>query len=590
MTRNGTISTLTTAVALLALSGVATPARAEQISEARIRELIKQAADRAVTGDSGTQQPVSTAAGDARPVVRLTLDEAVKFALDLNLDIAVQRLNPEINDIAVASINSFYHPSLTSTIGQSATNGTPQNILQLSNGGGGTNTNVLTYNGGLAQSLKKGGGSFQVTLNNGRNRSNSNNTLFNPAFNSTWSGIYTQPLLRNFRIDSTRQQLAVTRLNRDISDVQLRATITNTLSNVRNAYWDYVFAVEAVEVAQKSLELASKLVQDNQTRVEIGTMAPIDVVQAQSEQATRRQALVTAQSTMRTTELALKRLIVSGTQDPNWAARIDPTDRPDFRAEPIDIDAAVRRALSERTDLEIAKKNIDSNDVTLRYLVDQMKPQADLQATYGLAGIGGPYQVRDTSVIGSQVNKTEPGGIADAFSSLFRSQYPRWTVAMNISYPLGLSSQQASVARARVQLNQVQAQMKQIELQVATDVTNAAIQAQNTAEAVQASQAARELSQKKLEAEQSKFEVGMSTNYFVVQAQRDLSDAQNSELRAILNYRKSLVELERLQQTTLQNLSITVINAGGGGTAAGATTRTGGTGTGGPGGGGGGGQ
>jgi outer membrane protein len=127
------------------------------------------------------------------------------------------------------------------------------------------------------------------------------------------------------------------------------------------------------------------------------------------------------------------------------------------------------------------------------------------------------------------------------------------------------------VARARVQLTQVQAQMKQIELQVATDVTNAAIQAQNTAESVQAAQAARELAQKKLEAEQSKFEVGMSTNYFVVQAQRDLSDAQNSELRAILNYRKSLVEFERLQSTTLQSLGITLINAGGG---AGTTTTT----------------
>jgi outer membrane protein TolC len=110
----------------------------------------------------------------------------------------------------------------------------------------------------------------------------------------------------------------------------------------------------------------------------------------------------------------------------------------------------------------------------------------------------------------------------------------------------------------------VEAQLKQIELQVATDVTNAAIQAQTTAEAVQAAQAARELAQKKLEAEQSKFEVGMSTNYFVVQAQRDLRDTQNSELRAVLNYRKALVELERLQQTTLSNLGITVINAAGG--------------------------
>jgi outer membrane protein len=563
MTRTRSISKLPTALALVVAGAVAAPAAAQQISEARIRELIKQAAERTGTTDAGAQQPFSPV-GDTRPVVRLTLDEAVKFALDRNLDISVQRLNPEINDIAIASISSVYHPNLTSTINQSSTNDVPRNILQLSSGGQGTNTDNLLYNGGIAQNLKWGGGSLQVTLNNGRNKSNSNTNLFNPAFTSTWSGIYTQPLLRNFRIDSTRQQLAVTRLNRDISDVQLRATITNTLSNVRNAYWDYVFAVQAVEVALKSLELASKLVQDNQTRVEIGTMAPIDVVQAQSEQATRRQALVTAQSTMRTAELALKRLIVNGTQDPNWIAQIDPTDRPDFRAEPVDIEAAVRRALSERTDLEIAKKNIQANDVTLKYLQDQMRPQADFQATYGLAGIGGPYQERDTSVIGGNVNKTVPGGIADAFSTLLRNNYPRWTLGVNVSYPLGVSSQEASVARARVQLNQVQAQMKQIELQIATDVTNAAIQSQNSAEAVQAAQAAREFALKKLEAEQSKFEVGMSTNYFVVQAQRDLSDAQNSELRQILNYRKALVELERLQQTTLQNLSITVLSAGGG--------------------------
>jgi outer membrane protein len=568
MRRNRSICML---MAALVFGALPTRGLAQQISEARIKELIKQAADPSARIPPVADPQQTPPAGTDRPLVPMSIDEAVKLALDRNLDIAVQRLNPQISDIAVASVQSFYNPSLTSTISDASTNGTPQNILQLSAGGQGTNTDVLTYNGGVAQSIPWGGGSFQVTLNNGRNRSNSNTALFNPAFTSIWSGIYTQPLLRNFRIDSTRQQLQVTKINRDISDIQLRSTITNTLSNVRNAYWDYVFAVQAVEVAQKSLDLATKLVQDNQTRVEVGTMAPIDVVQAQSEQATRRGALVTAQSIRRTTELALKRLIVAGTQDPNWNAQIDPTDRPDFRMEPIDLEAAVRRALSERSDLEIAKKNIASNDVTLKYLQDQMKPQADLQATYGLAGIGGPYQQRDTSVIGSTVTTTVPGGIADAFSTLFRSQYPRWTVAMNIAYPLGLSSQQASVARARVQLTQVQAQVKQIELQVATDVTSAAIQVQNTAESVQAAQAARELAQKKLEAEQSKFEVGMSTNYFVVQAQRDLSDAENSELRAILNYRKSLVELERLQSTTLSSLGITLINAGGGG---GATTTT----------------
>ena len=157
-----------------------------------------------------------------------------------------------------------------------------------------------------------------------------------------------------------------------------------------------------------------------------------------------------------------------------------------------------------------------------------------------------------------------PGGVNDAFSSLFNNQFPTWTAQLVMSYPLGVSTQKANAARGRVQLTQVQAQLRQVELQIATDVTNAAVTAQSNAESVQAAQAARELSQKKLEAEQSKFEVGMSTNYFVVQAQRDLSDAQNSELRAVLNYRKALVEMERVQSTTLQSLSITILNGGGG--------------------------
>src|SRR6185295_11678006 len=146
-------------------------------------------------------------------------------------------------------------------------------------------------------------------------------------------------LLRNFTIDATRRTLQVTKITRDISDVQLRATLTNTLSNVRNAYWDYVFAVQSVEVAQKSVGLAEQLVKDNQTRVEVGTMAPIDVVQAQSQAATARQNLAVARQAMLTGELALKRLIVNGTQDTNWNARIDPTDRPEFTPIAVDIEA-----------------------------------------------------------------------------------------------------------------------------------------------------------------------------------------------------------------------------------------------------------
>jgi outer membrane protein TolC len=288
------------------------------------------------------------------------------------------------------------------------------------------------------------------------------------------------------------------------------------------------------------------------------------VVQAQSQAATQVQNLVTAQGAMRTAELALKRLIVGGTQDSNWNVQLNPVDRPDFRAEPIDIDAAIRRALAERTDIDVAKKNILANDVTLKYLQDQLRPQADFVGTYGLAGLGGTQLKKDSSSVNAGVIGTIPGGYADALSTLFGQNFPRWTAQINFSYPLGLSSQQASVARARVQLSQVQAQVKQIELQVATDVTNAVINVQSGVERVQAAQSAREFAQKTLEAEQSKFEVGMSTNYNVILTQRDLATAQSNELQAILNYRKSLVELERQQQTTLTSLNVTVISTAGG--------------------------
>jgi outer membrane protein len=559
MASNRTISTLTAVFALACATAQA------QVSDARIRELVKQAADKLAQTDTSVQPPATGAPAQARPVVRLTLDEAVKLALDRNLDIAVQRLNPEINDIAIASVRSIYHPVLTSTVGPQSVTQLPTSQLQLGTGGAATVSETMTYNAGVAQSVPWGGGSLAIGLNNFRRSTNSNNALFNPQFQSAWSFAYTQPLLRNFALDTTRQQLQVTKINRDISDVQLRATITNTLSNVRNAYWDYVFAIQSVEVAQKSVGLAEQLVKDNQTRVEVGTMAPIDVVQAQSQAATARQNLAVAQQTMRTAELVLKRLIVGGTEDANWAAQLDPVDRPEFAAQTIDIEAAIRRALAERTDLDIARKNIAANDVTLRYLQDQLKPQADVAVNYIPQGVGGTQIIRQSNQqLGSSISQQIPLGITEAFSTLFRNQYPQWTAQVNFSYPLGTSAQEANVARARVQLTQVQAQVKQIELQVATDVTNAAVTVQSNVDRVQAAQAARELAEKQLEAEQSKFEVGMSTNYNVIQSQRDLATAQNNELQAILNYRKSQVELERLQQTTLQNLNITVLSAGGG--------------------------
>jgi outer membrane protein TolC len=518
----------------------------------------------------------------ARPVVNLKIDEAVQRALERNLDIAVERLNPQTFDLSLAALEANYRPTFTTSFGYRNAN---QFTTSQTAGADILNTATLTGNTGISQNFKWGGGNAAIAFNNNRVANSNRFATRNPTLNANFTASVVQPLLRGFRTDSSRATLKVTRLNQQISETQLKATLTNTLSTVRNAYWDLVYTVQAVEAAQRSFDLANRLVADNRTRVEIGTMAPIDVVQAEAEAATRRQTLVQAQANKRTAELGLKRLIVSGTEDDAWKAELNPVDRPAFTPAPVDVDAAVRQALEQRTDVSQVRQQIEINSEQLKLLSDLTMPALDLTASYGMAGIGGTQFVR--SGLGGTVTDTISGGYWDALRTLRRLDAPTWNLSVNLSYPIGTSSADANLARARIQVQQARAQIKQLELQVATEVTNAALTLESNGERVQAASVARELAEKRLDAENSKFEVGMSTNYFVVQAQRDLADAQNTELRAIADYNKSVVEFERVQQTSLSRGNITLVSGGGGGTTSTTSTaRTTGT-TGGTGGGGG---
>lgn len=496
-------------------------------------------------------------AGAAGGAVDLALDDAVARALEKNLDIAVERLSPQTYDLSLAGLLSRYRPTVSSTFGRSAVVQLPRNQLT---GGERVESSTLTYNSALSQNVRWGGGNVSVGWTNSRGDSTSTFNTFNPQFNSTLTATYVQPLLRNFGTDSTRSQIRVTNLNREISEVQLRATITNTVSSVRSAYWDLLYAREAVAVARRSLSLAEKLIEDNRVRVEFGTMAPIDVVEAQAEAATRRQQVAQAEAVWRTAELALKRLIVDGTDDPFWRAEINPIDRPLFQPEPIDVDAAIREAISKRTDITSVRRQRDINDANIALLRNQVLPSVDVVASYGLQGIGGTQLVRSSSLGGSVV-QTVPGGYRDALGLLFGRDYPNWNVQLQFSQPIGQSAAAANYERAKVQLQQTRAEVNALELQIATEVTNIALQVQSNETRVEAATAARELALQRLEAEQSKFEVGMSTNFFVVQAQRDLADAEIVKLRAELDYRKSLVDFERVQQTSLTRAGITLVSS-----------------------------
>ena len=487
----------------------------------------------------------------------LTLDDAIQRALDRNLDIAVERINPQVQDLTLAERRAAYRPILGFNTDLSSR--TNPSATQL-DGGVITETDTSNLDVSLDWPVKWGGGNLNVGFDNNRQESNNAFSSFNPSFRSVFVSQYSQPLLRGFRTDTNRTQIEVSLINRDISDIDLRQTITNTVADVENAYWELLYAVASVDVQQQALDLAEQLVRDNRARVEIGTLAPIDVVQSQSEAASRRQALAQARQTLRTAELSLKRLIVGGTEDELWDARLAPSDSPQLSRPPIDLEGAVRNALAQRTDLGRAQRQQDINELNVRSLHNNTLPVLDLVGTFQLQGQGGDLLIR--SGLGGETALTIPGGYTDAITQIGNARFPVWNVGLQLSYPLGTSSQDAAVERARLQVRQTEAQLRQLELTVATEVTNAAVQIESVQERVAAATAARELAEQQLDAEESKFEVGMSTNFFVVQAQRDLATAQDSELRAILDYQQALVEFERLQQTSLSRAGISIVGGG----------------------------
>ena len=527
-------------ITVLLVTASAPSASAQQRNESRIAALIEKA-----------MAHVGQVPATGTPQIDLSLDEAIALALERNLDIAVERLNPQLMDLQIAQANAAYQPTLSTSFTNSSRANPSSSQLD---GGQKTVQDTQTVDTSINQSVPWGGGNFQVGWNNNRVESNNFFSSFNPSYRSTFQASYTQPLLRGFSIDSARQQLQVTAINRELSDVTLRETITNTLANVRSTYWDFVFATQSLQVQQQSLALAEQLIQDNRARVEIGTMAPIDIVQSESEAAARRQALAQAEQTLHTAQLALKRLIVGSIEDDVWQAELNPEDRPTYDSRPIDIETALRTALDQRPELVRSRRQLDIDDINVRALRNETLPALDLVGSYQLQGQGGTQTLR--SRLGGNVITTIPGGFGDALGQLGSANFPVWSVQLQLSYPIGPSAAAASYARARLEVQQTQARLRQLDLQVATEVTSAALQIESIVKRIEASSAARDLAEQQLEAEQTKFQVGLSTNYFVLQAQRDLTNAQNTELQALLDYSKALVEFDRVQGTTLSRAGI----------------------------------
>lgn len=536
-------------------------------------QTVQPAAPATTPATQAAQPPAPASNVPTRP---LTIDEAVRLALEQNLGIQVERLNPELQQLAITQARTAWVPILSG--GFSARNqNTPPNSF-LSGAANKISQNNVGGNVQLEQLLPFGT-SYVVTYDTSRATTNSVFSAFNPQLSGDLTASVVQPLLRGFSIDAFRLQLQTAQKNREIADVALQETVATTIRTVKNAYWDYKYALASLDVARQSLALAQESLRNTRSRVEIGTLAPIDVVEAESEVAQRVQAVILAEAAIGQSEDTLRSLIFDPKASPDlWNQRLEPSDPVPFQVQKPDVNAAVLRALRERTDLVQSRKALERTGYNERYFRNQTLPDLNLRLDYNSTAVAGKQAITDPDadtfpppVIGSIVR---PYG--DLLRDVFGSAFPTWTFSVNVSYPIGTSSADASLARTRLEQQQEMTGLRNLELVVTTQVRNAARQLVANSERVDATRAARVLAERRLEAEEKKFAAGMSTSFLVFQAQRDLSEARNNELRALLDYTQSQVDFETVQVAPVSGGGSFLAGVGGVTTTGGGTSTVGG--------------
>ena len=511
-----------------------------------------------------SQTTAAAAQPAAGPVPRqITVDDAVRLALENNLGLQATRMNPQIEDLNVVIARAAWAPAFATTLQQSSTD-TPNSGFLSGAQGPKTTQGRFGSNVSLQQSMPWGG-SYSVGWDSSRQTTTSIFAAFSPQLQSSLSLAFSQPLIRNFSIDSTREQITVSQKNREIADVQVRQSVAVTTRTVRNAYWNLAYDIASLQVAQQSLDLANQSLRDTQARVNIGTTPPIDIVEAQSEVATRQEAVIVAQSQIEQDQDTLRSLIYNPSTPDFWNIRIQPGDLPAFQLTTVDVNAAVNTALDHRTDLQQSKKSLEATAITMRYLHNQTLPDVTASLNYGLTGLGGA-PVSSGNIFGQATTPVPARGFGAVLSDLVGNDFPSWTAAINIKYPLGTSPQEANLTRERLQYQQAQTELRNEQLQVVTQVRQFARQVQTNQQRVQTTRASRELAERRLDAEQRKLAAGTSTNFLVFQAQRDLAQARNNEIKAVLDYQQSVVDFETVQEVPLNAAATST-----GGAVAGAT-------------------
>lgn len=547
--------------------------------------------------------------------MELSLQDTIALALENNLDVAIQRYTPWIAETDIlrtmaggaarglsgtgtASVLGSipvqtFDPQLTWTsllnhqnfpVNNPFISGTGKFIPNLVNHNVQSN---LTY----SQAFHTGTG-FSVTSNNSRTSTTSPASTFNPSIQSTLFVGLSQQLLNGWGLLANTRFIRIAKNNKRIADLAFAQQVITSVVQVADLYWELVFAREDVKVKEHAVTLAAKLYSDNKRQVEIGTLAPIEVVRAEAEVARAQQDLIVSRTALLQQQSLLKNAISKNPLDPAFqGAEILPTDTPTppARIEITPLQDAVKEALEKRPDVKQAEVDLLNRDINIRATRNALLPVLSLFAQYGWTGLKGNSTIPGAPTGAFTANASSsvvtPGGtptgnftstpvlgpsaffqsgLGDALDSIFSNDFPSYTVQLSLTIPIRNRSAQADSARALLEQRQAETRLRQLQNGVVVEVRNAQIALEQDRARVEAAQKARTLAEQTLDAEEKKLKLGASTIFFVIQAQRDLANARNTELRALVDLAKARVDFERALGRTLEVNHITVADAKGG--------------------------
>lgn len=475
----------------------------------------------------------------------LSLEECIFKAVKNNLGLAVEVITPEIADVSVSLAGEKFMPVLSFNYNNQDTSSASYSFLDASE----TVSTLQNDNTFQISQFIPTGGNLSLSLYNYMTDTNRRATTINPRYGSTLRFTFSQPLLKDFGFKMNRREIIIAQNNRDISEKNFTKSLEDTIYSVESAYWNLVYSIENLKVRRQSLKLAQELLEKNRAEIEAGTLAPIEILTAQADVATREADILEAEAMVMNNEDLLKTIINLPAEVENaGTVRVVPTDNPSVIREDISLDKALLEAMENRPDLQATRIDLKNKELNLSYARNQLFPDLRLQASYWSPGISGDQILYEegNALTGKIIGKI-PGGSSDALKDAFNFKYKNWSVGVTLSYPMNNLLSRAFHAQAKLNVEQANLRIKNQEQQIFLEIKTAVRAVQTNYQRVEAYRAARELAQKKLEAEEEKFKVGLSTNYFILQYQRDLASAQIMELKAIVDYNISLAHLNRVQ-------------------------------------------